>query len=296
MMPVAHATCPVTCGEFVQGVDADGPFLVSCPIDLVSSAVCTRVDSPAGIRVIPSDRDKTAAALRLLSSGRERDLGLTVELTDAVPLGRGYGTSTADIAVALAAAAMVLSLEMPIGKIGRIATGIEPTDGSFAPGLVVFDHVHGERLEMLGAPPCGYILVADPGQNLATTAVHRNLGAGSTRAEARAALEMVRAGIAEQDLGLIGKGSTLSARMNQIRLPNPLLEPLVRVATRRSGAGVVVAHSGTIAGVLFADPAAAAQGRARAALTLGPSVSLRLYRLFGGGVDAAMRPPSALIS
>lgn len=278
----------MTCGEFVQGVDADGPFLVSCPIDLLGSAVCTRSDSPGRMRVMPDDRPKTAKALGLLISGREPREGLDVRLANTTPIGRGYGSSTADIVAGLAAAAMVLGIDLTVEAIGRLATRVEPTDGSFAPGLVIFDHVHGERLEMLGDPPAAYVLVADPGYALATADVHRALGPGIRSAKANEAREMVRAGVAARDLGLIGKGSTLSAHANQARIRNPLLEHLELLATRCSGAGLVVAHSGTIAGVLFADAEAASFGLEVAALSLRSGVALRVLQLRGGGIDVVM--------
>jgi L-threonine kinase len=277
----------MTCGEFVQGVGVDGPFLISCPIDLCGSAVCTRSDSTGHIRVVPDDRLKTAQALRLLMSQGDLRAGLEVRLANMAPIGRGYGSSTADIAAGLAAAATVLGIDLTVDAIGRLATSVEPTDGSFAPGLVVFDHVHGERSEMLGDPPAGYVLVADPGYEMETADVHRDLGPGIGSAEANEALEMVRAGVAARDLGLIGKGSTLSAHANQTRLPNPLLQRLELMAPRCSGAGLIVAHSGTIAGILFADADAASHGRAVATLSLGSGVALRVCRLRGGGIDIA---------
>lgn len=60
------------------------------------------------------------------------------------------------------------------------------------------------------------------------------------------------------------------------------------LATRCSGAGLVVAHSETIAGVLFADAEAASFGLEVAAVALGSSVALRVLKLRGGGIDVVM--------
>jgi L-threonine kinase len=146
MIRSARASVPMTCGELVQGVDVDGPFLISCPIDLRGSAVCTRSDSTGHIRVVPDDRVKTADVLSLLMPEGDLRTGLEVLLSNTAPVGRGYGSSTADIAAGLAAAATVVGIDLTVHAIGRLATRIEPTDSSFASGLVIFDHVHGERL------------------------------------------------------------------------------------------------------------------------------------------------------
>jgi len=280
----ATATVPATCGELVQGVDGDGPFLVSCPIDLWSTARCTRGPARSGLRVVPADRTRTAAALAAFLEQHD-GASLEVQLEGRLPTGRGYGSSTADIASALSAAAALLGTALSTQSLGRLATAIEPTDSSFAPGLAVFDHVAGDRLELLGEPPAAWILIADRGIELTTAAVHRRAGPGLSGAEPAAALELLRAAVAEQDVALLGRASTLSAQVNQRRLPNPLFEPLRRLAARCSGAGVVVAHSGTLAGVLFADPEAAARGQAMAARELGRELVLRVHRLCGGGVD-----------
>jgi uncharacterized protein involved in propanediol utilization len=64
----------------------------------------------------------------------------------------------------------------------------------------------------------------------------------------RAAL---RRAVAKSDVQLLGRVATASARINQRYLPKPQLEPLVRLCEQYGGCGVQVAHSGTVAGLIF---------------------------------------------
>ncbi|MDP1809409.1 MAG: hypothetical protein Q8L35_07740, partial [Actinomycetota bacterium] len=66
----------------------------------------------------------------------------------------------------------------------------------------------------------------------------------------RSAYEMIVAGFRWRDWRLVGMASTLSARVNQEILPKPALEELIEIAASVGGYGVVVAHSGTVAGIL----------------------------------------------
>jgi len=45
--------------------------------------------------------------------------------------------------------------------------------------------------------------------------------------------------------------ATASARINQRYLPKPQLELLIRICQQHRGCGVQVAHSGTVAGLIF---------------------------------------------
>jgi uncharacterized protein involved in propanediol utilization len=56
-----------------------------------------------------------------------------------------------------------------------------------------------------------------------------------------------------QDPVLVGRIATASSRINQRFLPKPQFEQLQSIAECRGALGVQVAHSGTVAGLLF-DP------------------------------------------
>ena len=70
-------------------------------------------------------------------------------------------------------------------------------------------------------------------------------------------LAMLRGGVASEDIGLIGRASTLSAQAHQCILYKPQLDMVVELANAVGAPGVCVAHSGTLIGVLLPTQGAA---------------------------------------
>jgi uncharacterized protein involved in propanediol utilization len=61
--------------------------------------------------------------------------------------------------------------------------------------------------------------------------------------------------IAEQSVELVGRVATYSATVSETAMQNPLRKPkfadLIKIKDATGSAGVVVAHSGTVAGLIF---------------------------------------------
>lgn len=243
----AAACLPCTCGELFQGTLGGEACLVSCPITIYS---CAGVQTDS-FRPCPPGQ-KTRRALDMLRKGWPRQPQIWVRTP--LPVGRGYGTSTADIGVALAAASAADGRELPAREAARIAVRVEPTDSTLFPGLTLFAHRSGKFCQSLGPAPAAQILIIDPGGFVDTQAFNRRdrraLLAGLRDAHAHA-FEMLREGIENADVGLIGRAASLSSRLHQRLLFNPLLEKALWLSDQVGAAGVCRAHSGTILGLLL---------------------------------------------
>jgi len=262
-------------------------FHVSCPIDMFSR-VRVRLRGDGRLR-LPEGRPKSGLAFRkALRLAGGSGFGGELVIASSIPQGKGMGSSTADIAATAAAVLFALGREPDPEKLAGIALSIEPTDGSLFPGLVLFDHREGKALEFLGPPPPLQFIILDFGGEVDTLEFDRRRRPEVLRScekEAAEALEMVKAGLASGDPELIGRGATLSARLNQRVLFKPQLDRVLRLASEVGALGVNVAHSGTVIGVLL-DPgrhdAAEAASYLRAKL---PDLeALYLASLIGGGV------------
>lgn len=120
---------------------------------------------------------------------------------------------------------------------------------------LLFEHRTGLVRKTLGGPlPRMVILGFDTG----TGAVDTN---GMTRARytpqqiaafAVAATTLERA-IQKSSVDLVGRVATFSAKVNQSYLPKPNFDALLEIKDMVGSAGVVVAHSGVVAGLIF-DP------------------------------------------
>ena len=288
MLGRATVRVPGTCGELVQGTLGGVAFHVTCPIDVYSTVTVEFTEAP-GVEH-PPGLTKAGAGARLALAHLGARYGARTSVRSDLPAGKGLGSSTADIVGAIAGCALALGEPLDLPTIARLALAVEPTDGSFFPGIVLFDHRGGQLYEPLGRAPSLAITVLDFGGEVDTlqfNAVDRTSLLHSLEPEVREALALVRRGLAAGRLDLIGRGATLSALANQRVLPKPEQPMVLDFARSVQALGINVGHSGTVLGVLL-DPARhdACQVLARARREL-PGLELAFAcRLTDGGIVA----------
>lgn len=282
---------PCSCGELVQGTLDGQPFLVSCPIDRYSQVTVTLLpEPPGGIPALGDGRHSKAmagaeAALAYLGmSGTP----FRLELSRPLPPSRGFGTSTADVVGAIVAAAGAAGHHLQPEEVASLSVSVEPSDSTMFPGLALLDHRGGSRWEPLGPAPSLLVAVLEFGGAVDTVSYNRGLNLAVLRGMGRdhaRAVELLRRGLREGRLDMIGLATTLSACLNQGLLPKPYLEAAIELAGRHQGLGVCAAHSGTVLGVLFPPGAARAARRLLAAAggSLPGLESGWLAEMVGGG-------------
>jgi uncharacterized protein involved in propanediol utilization len=169
------------------------------------------------------------------------------------------GSSTADVTAAIRAVADYHGVALSVEQVAQLAVSAEcASDSVMIDGRVVlFAHRDGVVLESLGdrLPPMTVVgCDTEPGgggvDTLALRPAEYDDREIATFQVLRAAL---RRALATGDVALLAKVSTASARLNQRFLAKPVLEPLIELGTRCGALGVQVAHSGTVAGLIF-DP------------------------------------------
>ncbi|MCY3783542.1 MAG: GHMP kinase [Chloroflexi bacterium] len=284
------AWAPGTCGELAQG-ELDGTtVMVTCPIDMGSTATVEVsdgagcVDGPANA---PKARRAVALALEFLG---HRDLDARLSLERSLPRAKGMASSTADVAATIGATAAALGAAVSPRQQADLALYVEPSDGVMLPGIALFDHRGGRVARSLGDPPPMRVLAlefADEVDTEAFNAVDRRAELRSHASRFRDALNLITAGLADGDAKLVGEGATLSSLANQAVLPKPQLATVLELAQAAGAVGVNVAHSGTVLGLLFADDADRIGWAAHHARTRLPGlVAVHDRRVVGGGVVA----------
>ncbi|MEU2240925.1 GHMP kinase [Streptomyces sp. NPDC018338] len=260
-------------GELLQGVflDDDGrrcAGLVTLPMAGPGSGAEFVRDPgtpPEDLTVVPAGRTKAARAARLAVAAcaelsHQPPCGGELRLTGDIPVGLGMGSSTSDVIATVRAVADSYGLRLTPGTAARLAVRAELAcdplmlDG----GPVLFAQREGRVLEALGPalPPLvvvGCLLGGGaPVDTLALPAYEP--GDSDVRAYERLRT-LLRRAVATGDVALLGEVATASARRGQQVLGHPEFEGLVDIAHREGAAGVQIAHSGAVAGVLF-DPVA----------------------------------------
>ncbi len=243
---------PGSCGELIQGMIDDVPFLVTCPITMYTKASISQYFSylPHKTRIA---RSKTLEYLKQQS--RTKFCLITELLT-----GKGMASSSADIAAICQLTALSCNKQLTEEEISRIATSIEPTDGVFCRGIVRLNHLNGKVLERFENIPKIKILMFDSGGKVDTLSFNRRHDLKKLYREnedvIKKALIELRHGFLKNDTHLIGQAAAASAYANQKILYKKQLEDIMIISEQFGGIGVNVAHSGTVIGVLFDEAGA----------------------------------------
>ena len=282
----ATAIVPGTCGELVQGVIGGRRFHVTCPIDLYAATTVT-LRQEGGIQG-PQDSPKAARALETaLAELGMSGMGAEVEVERTLPRGKGMASSTADVAGAIVAVYVAAGAPWTPTMVARLAVQVEPSDGVMFPGIVLFDHRDGAWEEDLGGPPAMSVAVLDFGgvvDTLAWNASDMAMGRADLEASWAEALALVRAGLAQGDAGSIGAGATLSAMTHARMIGSPHVEAALAVGRPLGAAGVCMAHSGTVLGLLFAGEQTAQALLADVGRALPAIQQSYAHRIVSGGV------------
>lgn len=284
----ARALCPGSAGEVIQGIVEGREVLVSLTIDRFSEMEVFF----GSAKSMPQELWKSRKALELALEyfgARHLEGQIAFRRRRSLPEGKGFASSTADIAALLGALAQLLGRRIRGEEIARIALAIEPTDGTFFPNWCLFDHLRGEAFLSLPAPRHLGLVVVELLGKVDTLSVDRE---GLRRhferfsRETERAFRMLERGLEEGDLTLVGKAATTSGSIMEEYEPNAVFRLLLEASKDIGALGVSRAHTGNSFGVLFdlrRIGLSEALRRVQAVLK-NERVTLWVTRAIGGGV------------
>lgn len=288
VLAMRRAWCPGSMGELVQGLYRGKEVLVSLTVDRMSEVVVFLGEK--GPEAAPFWKTERALSLALREWGREDLEGkVAFRRRSTLPLGKGFASSTADIAAAVGALAGLLGRSFSEEFIARIALQIEPTDGTFFSPFCLFDHLRGETLVRLPLPRnLGVVVVELPGRvdtlQVDRERLRRNWERFSREIEK--AFDLLERGLEEQDLRLVGRAATISSLVMQEVEREEIFGVLWENLEQIGALGINRAHTGKALGVLFdlrVYPREAMEERVRRCLQKYP-VTIWSTRAVAGGV------------
>lgn len=226
-----------------------------------------------GIHMKPPHFRKCEIAARLaLDAFGMKNMAARLEVATFVAEGAGMGSSTTGVvasirAVARAVSAYRRSRIIPAPHLqAKLAVAAEHASDSLmfdcTASTILFAQRIGKIVRTFNGPlPQMHILGFDTGSSGGGVDTDRLPRARYSRDQIAAfgcALAVLERAIAEQSVALAGRVATFSAMTSETAMENPLKKPqfkeLLRIKEGTGSAGVVVAHSGTVAGLIF-DPA-----------------------------------------
>jgi uncharacterized protein involved in propanediol utilization len=254
-----------TFGELLQGaLPDDGPeFLVTFPIDAWSTATLCLCDAHDRLTVSPPHKTKALAVARRVMAAAGQLRGGHLELRSDLPEGKGMASSSADLVATARAVAAGLGIVQTPAHIEAALRGVEPSDGVMYPEVVAFYHRQVRLRQRLGPLPAVAVIAHDRGGQVDTVAFNRrpHFFPPEDRHEYARLLDCLVDAVREGDLPRIGWVATRSAELALRGDPTLRLLTLREACRRVDGLGLVLAHSGTMLGVLLpaAEPDLAAK-------------------------------------
>jgi uncharacterized protein involved in propanediol utilization len=178
-------------------------------------------------------------------------------LRSNIPPGKGLSSSSADILSVLYVLNDYWQMDLSPAQLYSIAARVEPTDPCLSGDTVVFKQQTGITARVLSLPPLAMIWFdAAPDRQVNTLEVQRLYDQDAPGFFHSLLSKFLQSAAAADYAGLFDC-ITRSALYNQSIIPLPRFGEYHRLATR-SQAGLMVAHSGTIIGLLTPPEEAAA--------------------------------------
>lgn len=288
-----------TFGELLQGAlpRPQGDFLVTFPLARWATAVFRPRAGQRGVHVRPAHKGKSRrVAEAVLASLGVPDGGL-LEVGGDLPEGKGLASSSADLVATVRAVGAAFGRTFTPAETEAFLRGIEPADGVMYDEIVAFHHREVRLGRRLGVLPPLTVVAHDEGGQVDTVAHNRRARTidEAARQEYARLLDRLTDAVAGGDLHEVGAVATRSAEMNAHRRERAGFAELRALCREVDGLGLVLAHSGTMLGVLLEahDPSLAGKTehvRAGCA-ALGGEVSV--HRSLGAGDSWTPPAPAA---
>jgi uncharacterized protein involved in propanediol utilization len=189
-----------------------------------------------------------------------------IRLHSNIPPGKGLSSSSADILSVLYVANDYLQAGASSEDLYRIAAAVEPTDPCLSEDIVLFRQQVGFVERCISLPPMTILYFdAEPGRQIETMDIERSWTPGVGKYfDWLLRKFLLAAKIGDYD-ALFGS-ITDSAEYNQTVIALPRFDEYCQLA-RGTGSGLMVAHSGTIVGLLTRpEQAAELRGRLNGAM------------------------------
>lgn len=289
-------------GEIIQGVfeDDDGRLhrgLVTLPLDVLRSVATFSKHDADGFSVVPPDRTKALRAAQLaLDYVGCTGAGGRLTVASNIPIGHGYGSSTADVIASIRAATAAVGKRIPPSIISKLAVAAETaTDATaFEDEALLFAHREGTVIEHFGGSLPPFWLIGfrpDDSQTVDTLElVPARYGLEEIQTF-RTLRAMVARAVQDVDLALLGRAARISATINQRFLPKSGFEFVERYCDRIEALGFQVAHSGTLCGLLLDTKRHTVTTLDNVVRELSDEgfIDVRVFAISGAGGDYALR-------
>lgn len=245
---------PCSCGEFVQGLMGSAEALISCPIDIFSVITieeATKEKKQIHRPLLPKTEKALSKAIEYFDISAEEQDSIFITIDTPLPYGKGYATSTAEIAGVIVGVGKYFDKTISEEDLAKLCIEIEPTDSTIFSDFVLFRHLIGEIVDKAECIVPLYVVILELDREIDTVEARNSGLFNNVTVDSEINFMKFLRGMIYRDLDQIGESITSSARLNQSILEKPYLESIISLAVGHHAVGVNVAHSGSLVGVFF---------------------------------------------
>lgn len=175
-----------------------------------------------------------------------------------IPVGKGYGSSTADICATIQAVSQALGKHLTYQEIFKLCARVEgASDSTILPNMaMLFDHTKHEVLQIYSKSfPKMHIVGfdSDVTQSVLTEKLIRPKYSSEGRRIFKLINNLLTKGFSDQSVELLGRAATISAEINQKYYPKKNFKELLEISKDIGASGIQISHSGTLIGLIFDD-------------------------------------------
>lgn len=240
---------PCSCGEFIQGKIGIDDALISCPIDIYSTAIIKRGKQTT--KLLEKVQKAIEATINYYDVDKEVLSDLSIDINTSLPYGKGYATSTSEMVAVIVAISKYLKKEITPIEVAQICVAIEPTDSIMFKGIALFKHLKCELLDSVDLKIPYNIAILELAESISTVGLREQ---GAFKIDTRDSTDIFKTfllGISNKKIDYIRNSMLSSALGNQNILEKKFIKEINEMAILDNAIGINVAHSGSIVGVMF---------------------------------------------
>ncbi|CKJ40898.1 GHMP family kinase ATP-binding protein [Streptococcus pneumoniae] len=250
-------------GEIIQGIFTDScehevSALVTLPFNLMySEAKFQIIEGMREIYVLPKSKKFSQETIDYLKDKYKLyNKGGIIELTSNIRETKGYGSSTVDICCIISVISKTFALNITEDKMAKIAQKIEKASDStmYIDKCILFQQREAiVKKEYTHKLPKMIIVGVDTDVN--SKVITSDLEVPDYSLEEKKmlnqALRYFEESLLTESVDSLGEAATISAKINQKYLKKPKFKELLEIKNKSAALGLQIAHSGTLAGLIF---------------------------------------------
>lgn len=252
---------PASCGELVQ-VMGKKESVCSYAVNLYSKVTITNrsVGTCCRTSLLETGKSKSKKASDLFfdnyNISKEKINKININIDSSIPVGKGMGSSTADIVATLIALSCFFNIDMSVNDIINYCINIEPTDSIIIFNqLCMMNPINGEIQATNNLKEMYDVYCLIPGEVIITEEFRTKFSVNKRKyfEEYNKLFNKTKKLFLNKDIDIeeLFKLARKSAKLNNSFISKPYINELMELELKSGIIGINIAHSGSVVAIVF---------------------------------------------